>query len=130
MNDPESNIPTKIQWNTLVSFILVASGIHIALMYGLLTYKNGMLLVAIHGFLAVLLVAAAMVVNKVSAIDNKKVGLAFLAITIFKMLLSIGFLLLMFKVFDVERNLIIFNFFGPFFLYLLFEVVNSLNQLR
>jgi hypothetical protein len=130
MNDIESELGNKIQWSTLASFVLVASGIHIAIMYGLLEYKSGLLLTIIHAFLAILLISSALVVNKVSIIDNKKVGLAFLAITIFKMLLSIVFLVILFKYFGIEKKIIVFNFFGPFFLYLLFEVVNSLNQLR
>jgi hypothetical protein len=130
MSELESEISNKIQWSTLASFILVASGLHIAIMYGFLEYKNSVLLLAIHGFLAILLIASAIVIQRVSKVDNKKIGMAFLAITIFKMLLSIGFLVFMFKFFGIERKLIIFNFFGPFFFYLLFEVVNSLNQLR
>jgi hypothetical protein len=130
MSDTNLEGENKIKWSTLFSFIMVASGIHISIMFGFLAYKNWTLLLSIHGFLSILLIASALIVNKVSVIDNKKVGFAFLAITIFKMLLSIGFLLLMFKLMGIERKVIIFNFFGPFFLYLLFEVVNSLNQLR
>ncbi len=130
MSDLELNKVERINWKTLFSLMMVTFGIHMSVMYTFLSFQNIYLLIAIHGFLFGFLVASSLIVQKVKSIDDKKVGMTFLALTLFKMLFSIGFLLLMFNIFDCTRNLIIFNFFAPFFIYLLFEVINSLNQLR
>lgn len=130
MTDP-SNLKIKNNnYKTILSLILVVFGLHMSVMYSYLPYQNLPLIIAIHSFLILFLLVSNVILNKVKAIDDKKVGMTFLAITLFKMIFSIGFLLLAFKIFDCERKIIIFNFFAPFFIYLLFEVINSLNQLR
>jgi hypothetical protein len=130
MTEPSGVETKKNSFKTTLSLILVAFGLHMSVMYSFLSYQNITLLVAIHGFLILFLVISNLIVSKVKSIDEKKVGMTFLALTLFKMIFSIGFLLLLFNVIDCERKIIIFNFFAPFFIYLLFEVINSLNQLR
>jgi hypothetical protein len=130
MTEPSEVETKKNSFKTTLSLILVAFGLHMSVMFSFLNYKNIILLMAIHGFLILFLVVSNFILTKVKSIDEKKVGMTFLALTLFKMIFSIGFLLLLFNIFDCERKIIIFNFFAPFFIYLLFEVINSLNQLR
>ena len=126
-----SSIETKKNsFKAVLSLILIAFGVHLSIMFTLLNYQNLTLIVAIHGFLILFLVSTNFILSKVKTIDDKKVGMVFLALTLLKMISSFGFLLLLFNLFDCERKIIIFNFFAPFFIYLLFEVTNSLNQLR
>ncbi len=130
MTEPPNIETNKNSYKTIISLILVAFGLHMSVMFSFLSYQNLTLLLAIHGFLILFLVLGNFILYKVKTIDDKKVGMTFLAITLFKMIFSIVFLLLLFNVFECERKIIIFNFFAPFFIYLLFEVINSLNQLR
>jgi hypothetical protein len=130
MTEPSEVETKKNSFKTTLSLILVAFGLHMSVMFSFLSYKNITLLMAIHGFLILFLVVSNFILTKVKSIDEKKVGMTFLALTLFKMIFSIGFLLLLFNIFDCEKKIIIFNFFAPFFIYLLFEVINSLNQLR
>lgn len=130
MTEPPNIETNKNSYKTIISLILVAFGLHMSVMFSFLSYQNLTLLLSIHGFLILFLVLGNFILYKVKTIDDKKVGMTFLAITLFKMIFSIVFLLLLFNVFECERKIIIFNFFAPFFIYLLFEVINSLNQLR
>jgi hypothetical protein len=130
MTEHSSIESKKNSFKTVLSLILIAFGVHLSIMFTLLSYQNLALIITIHGFLIFFLVSSNFILSKVKIIDDKKVGKVFLALTLLKIIFSFGFLLLIFNLFDCERRIIIFNFFAPFFIYLLFEVTNSLNQLR
>lgn len=113
-----------------MGFSLFALGIHLAIMFSLLPVKNLGLLLAIHAFLAFFLIGGQLLLKKIKSIDDAKVGLTFLAITVFKMLFSLLFILLIYNLSEIARMVLIGNFFGAFFTYLIFEVFLALRQLK
>lgn len=112
------------------SFALFAIGLHMAIMFLLLSDKNIGLLLGIHGFLVFFLVVGQVAMKKVKTIDENKVGMTFLAITIFKMLFSMLFVVLLYRTGSFPKFVLIGNFFGAFFTYLIYEVFIALKELR
>lgn len=104
--------------------------IHIGITYSVLPDKLPLLVCYIHIYLFSFLVLSMFLVKKVKSIDETKVGLTFLALTLFKMMFAIGFLLVMFSLFPIERIIVILHFFAPFFLYLIIEVLLTLKEIR
>jgi len=113
-----------------LSFILFVSGIHLAIMYSFLPDRNITLLLGIHGVLSFFLLIGQIAVKKVKSIDPEKVGMTFLAITVFKMLFSLVFIMLVFKLTEISKLVLIGNFFTAFFVYLAYEVYLALKELK
>ncbi len=117
----------------LLPFILLIVGatiLHIGLTYSLFEIFSLKLLILIHAYLGLILISSHFILKKVKSIDETKVGLAFLAMTMFKMMLAIGFLIVLFNIFEFKRIIIISHFFAPFFLYLTLEVILTLKLIR
>ncbi len=110
--------------------IIGATVLHIGISFSMLKLFSPKLLIMIHLYLGLILVGSHFILKKIKRIDVTKVGLTFLAMTLFKMMLAIGFLLIMFNIFDYKRIIIISHFFAPFFLYLIFEVILTLKLIR
>ncbi len=114
----------------LFSFALVLFGLHIAIIYLLLEGQSLRFILATHAFLFSFLLAGNLAMRKVKSIDPKKVGMTFLTITVFKMLFSIVFIFVIKQNSSLDKNEIIFNFFGVFFLYLIYEVFTAIKELK
>lgn len=125
MTKKSKESPYIIPATLLAVFIL-----HAAITMLFLTIKLPFLIVSIHFYLFALLYGGLFLVKKVKSIDDTKVGMTFLAITMFKMLFAIGFLLVMFNYFPVERMVIILHFFAPYFVYLTIEVLHTIKEIR
>lgn len=125
-----NSVETKYTWLQFISIFLVFLGLHIVIVWSFLELKNISLIGFIHLFLFLLLFVTQFISKKVKIIDPNKVGMAFLAMTLFKMLLSVGLLFLLFSQYTLDQKQIVFHFFIPFFIYLLFEVMLSLKVLR
>jgi hypothetical protein len=126
----KNSAKTNSTLNLLVSVFLFSFGVQVAIMYFLCADKNIFLPLIIHGFLFGATLLGQFLLKKVQGIDASKVGMTFLAITMFKMLFSVLVLLLLFKLFPFERMVIILHFFAPFFLYLFCEVYLSMKLLK
>jgi F0F1-type ATP synthase assembly protein I len=92
--------------------------------------QNLSFILGTHAFLFFFLFVGNLAMRKVKSIDPKKVGMTFLTITVFKMLSSIVFILVIKQNSSLNKNEIIFNFFGVFFLYLIYEVITSIKELK
>lgn len=114
----------------LLSFALVLFGLHLAIAFSFLKGQNLSFISGIHGFLFFFLFVGNLAMRKVKSIDPKKVGMTFLTITVFKMLASIVFIFVIKQNSSLGKNEIIFNFFGVFFLYLIYEVSTALKELK
>jgi len=114
----------------LFSFGLVLFGLHLAIAFSFLKGQSLSFIIGTHGFLFFFLFIGSLAMQKVKSIDPKKVGMTFLTITVFKMLSSIVFIFVVKQNSTLDKNEIIFNFFGVFFLYLLFEVFTALKELK
>ncbi|MFT5600585.1 MAG: hypothetical protein ACI9N1_000820 [Flavobacteriales bacterium] len=126
MNNPTTPSTLKV----VLSVFMFTFGLQVAIMYFACDDKNIFLPFIINGFLFGAILLGQFIMKKVQAIDPSKVGMTFLAITMFKMLFSVLMLLLLFKLFPFERMVIILHFFGPFFLYLFCEVYLSMKLLK
>jgi hypothetical protein len=119
--------------NILLPFIILILGatiLQIGITYASFDIFSPKMIVLIHIYLGIILIGSHFILKKIKSIDENKVGLAFLAMTMFKMMLAIGFLLIIFNVFEFKRMIIISHFFAPFFLYLIFEVILTLKLIR
>lgn len=116
--------------STTLGFSMFAIGLHISIMFSFIPEKNLGLVLAVHGFLLFFLLGGQLLLLKIKAIDEAKVGLTFLAITVFKMLFSLLFVLLVYYLTDIPRLVLIGNFFAAFFVYLIYEVFTALRQLK
>lgn len=110
--------------------IIFLLGIHIAVMFSILPDKNLPLVLEIHGFLALTAVISFFILKKVKAIDKTKVGMAFLSISVGKMLLSLIFLLLLFYLTDITKMVLVGNFFVAYFAYLIIDVSKALKEVN
>ena len=110
--------------------LLAVFVLHLLITMFLLPDKLPFLVIAVHGYLTGLLFVGLFLVKKVKSIDHTKVGMTFLAITMFKMMFAIGFLLVMYNYFPVDRMIITIHFFIPFFIYLTIEVMLTLKEIR
>jgi uncharacterized membrane protein (UPF0136 family) len=106
----------------LFSFALVLFGLHIAIIYLLLEGQSLRFILATHAFLFSFLLAGNLAMRKVKSIDPKKVGMTFLTITVFIFVIKQNS--------SLDKNEIIFNFFGVFFLYLIYEVFTAIKELK
>ena len=125
MTNKTEQSPYTIPFTLLAVFIA-----HLLITLYILPDSLPFLVISIHGYLYGLLFLGLYLVKKVKSIDDTKVGMSFLAITMFKMLFAIGFLLVMFSFFPVERIIIISHFFAPYFIYLAIEVLLTIKELR
>ena len=114
----------------LFSFALILVGLHLTLTLLFLKGQSLSFILGTHAFLFFFLFAGNLAMRKVKSIDPKKVGMTFLAITVFKMLFSIVFIFVIKQNSSLNKNEIIFNFFGVFFLYLIYEVFTALKELK
>jgi hypothetical protein len=114
----------------LFSFALVLFGLHLALISFFLKDQSLRFILGTHGFLFFFLFVGNLAMRKVKSIDPKKVGMTFLTITVFKMLSSIIFIFVIKQNSSLDKNDIIFNFFGVFFLYLIYEVFTTIKELK
>lgn len=114
----------------LFSFAFVLFGLHLTLIFFLLKEQSLSFIIGIHAFLFFFLFLGNLAMRKVKSIDPKKVGMTFLAITVFKMLFSIVFIFVIKQNSNLNKNEIILNFFGVFFLYLIYEVVTAIKELK
>ena len=114
----------------LFSFALVLFGLHLTLILFLLKGQNISFISGTHAFLFFFLFVGNLAMRKVKSIDPKKVGMTFLAITVFKMLFSIVFIFVIKQNSSLNKNEIILNFFGVFFLYLIYEVFTAIKELK
>lgn len=110
--------------------IIAVTIIHVGISFSLFEIFSLKLLILIHAYLGLILLGSHFILKKIKSIDETKVGLTFLAMTLFKMMLAIGFLLIMFNTFEFKRIIIISHFFAPFFIYLIFEVILTLKLIR
>ena len=114
----------------LFSFALVLFGLHLALIFFFLKDQSLSFILGTHSFLFFFLFLGNLAMRKVKSIDPKKVGMTFLTITVFKMLSSIIFIFVIKQNSSIEKNEIILNFFGVFFLYLIYEVFTAIKELK
>ena len=114
----------------LFSFALVVLGLHLTLIFFFLKGQSSSFILGIHSFLFFFLFVGNIAMRKVKSIDPKKVGMTFLTITVFKMLSSIIFIFVIKQNSSLDKNEIIFNFFGVFFLYLIYEVFTAIKELK
>ena len=114
----------------LFSFALVLFGLHLALIFFFLKDQSVSFILGTHSFLFFFLFVGNLAMRKVKSIDPKKVGMTFLTITVFKMLSSIIFIFVIKQNSSLDKNEIIFNFFGVFFLYLIYEVFTAIKELK
>ena len=114
----------------LFSFALVLFGLHLTLILFLLKSQSLSFILGTHSFLFFFLFVGNLAMRKVKSIDPKKVGMTFLGITVFKMLFSIVFIFVIKQNSSLTKNEIILNFFGVFFLYLMYEVVAAIKELK
>ena len=114
----------------LFSFALVLFGLHLALIFSFLKDQSVSFILGTHSFLFFFLFVGNLAMRKVKSIDPKKVGMTFLTITVFKMLSSIIFIFVIKQNSSLDKNEIIFNFFGVFFLYLIYEVFTAIKELK
>jgi hypothetical protein len=68
--------------------------------------------------------------HKVKKVDPNRVGMGFLATSVFRMLASAGYLLIRLNDFSGDKMVVIAHFFIPFFLYLIAEVIMVLGMLK
>ncbi len=115
---------------SILSFTLVVFGGHMAVMFTFLEEQHIGFLIGIHGFLLILLIVASLILKQVRKIDQEKVGMAFLAITIFKMIFAVVFIFVVKNQLELQKMTIVGNFFAAFFMYLIYEVVNALKELN
>ena len=128
MTTKSSTVSSKLQ--TLFSFILVAVGMHMSIMFGVLKIQNTSLFVSTHIYLTFFLLINAFVLPIVKKSDKTKVGLAFLAITVFKMLFGVIVVFYFIKTSGDPNLYVLSNFFGPFLIYLIAEVMMALRELN
>lgn len=128
MTTTSNSVFSKLQ--TLLSFILVAVGMHISIMFGVLKVQNINLLISAHAYLIFFLLLTSFVLPIVKKSDKTKVGLAFLAITVFKMLFGVILVYFFIKNSGNTNLYVLSNFFGPFFIYLIAEVLIALRELN
>jgi len=114
----------------LFSFALVLFGLHLTLILFLLKDQSLSFILGTHAFLFFFLFVGNLAMRKVKSIDPKKVGMTFLVITVFKMLFSIVFIFVIKQNSSLTKNEIILNFFGVFFIYLIYEVVAAIKELK
>jgi len=114
----------------LFSFALILFGLHLALIFFFLKDQSLSFILGTHAFLFFFLFVGNLAMRKVKSIDPKKVGMTFLTITVFKMLSSIVFIFVIKQNSSLDKNEIIFNFFGVFFLYLIYEVFMAIKELK
>ena len=114
----------------LFSFALILFGLHLALIFFFIKGQSVGFVLGTHGFLFVFLSVGNLAMRKVKSIDPKKVGMTFLTVTVFKMLSSIVFIFVIKQNSSLDKNQIIFNFFGVFFLYLIYEVFTAIKELK
>ena len=114
----------------LFSFAFVLFGLHLVLVFFILKGQSLSFILGTHAFLFFFLFVGNLAMRKVKSIDPKKVGMTFLTVTVFKMLSSIVFIFVIKQNSSLNNNEIIFNFFGVFFLYLIYEVVTAIKELK
>lgn len=115
---------------TIPTTLLAVFIAHLLVTLYILPDQLPFLVLSVHAYLTCLLYIGLFLIKKVKRIDETKVGMTFLAVTMFKMLFAIGFLLVMFNFFAVERMVIITHFFAPFFIYLTLEVLLTIKEIR
>ena len=125
MNKP---IASKIQ--VLIPFILVVVGMHMSIMFSLLKTQNTALFISTHVYLIFFLLLNTFVLPIVKKSDKTKVGFAFLAITVFKMLFGVILVYFFIKTSGNPNLYVLSNFFAPFFIYLIAEVLIALRELN
>jgi hypothetical protein len=121
---------TETKKNNIPILIIGVLFIHVGISFSLFEIFSLKLLIFIHTYLGLILIGSHFILKKIKSIDETKIGLTFLAMTLFKMMLAIGFLLIMFNNFELKRIIIISHFFAPFFIYLIFEVILTLKLIR
>jgi|TARA_B110000495_G_C22799698_1_gene467173 hypothetical protein len=114
----------------LFSFAFVLFGLHLVLVFFFLKGQSLSFILGTHTFLFFFLFVGNLAMRKVKSIDPKKVGMTFLTVTVFKMLSSIVFIFVIKQNSSLDKNEIIFNFFGVFFLYLIYEVFTAIKELK
>lgn len=114
----------------LFSFAFVLFVLHLALILLLIKSQSLPFIIGTHSFLFFFLFIGNLAMRKVKSIDPKKVGMTFLTVTVFKMLSSIVFIFVIKQNSSLDKNEIIFNFFGVFFLYLIYEVFMAIKELK
>lgn len=105
-------------------------GLHLALVlfFGLSANEGHVYL--IHGLIFGLTAAVFLGIAAVFALDDTKVGFAFLASVILKMLVVVAFFFLYFKAnADINKRAFILHFFMPYFVYLALEAIVVFKQL-
>lgn len=120
----------KSKAQLILSFTLVAVGLHMSIMFGMLKVQNIGLFIATHSYLVFFLILTSVALPMVKKQDPNKIGLAFLAITVFKMLFGIVLVYLFIKHSPQPNLYVNANFFGAFFFYLIAEVLLAIQELN
>lgn len=128
MTTTSKSVSSKLQ--ILLSFTFVAVGMHMSIMFGLLHTQNINLFISTHTYLIFFLFLNVFILPIVKKSDKTKVGLAFLAITVFKMLFGVILVYFFIQTSGNSNLYVLSNFFAPFFFYLIAEVLMALRGLN